>query len=653
MYDIWAFLLQTLTASGVAVLLLAVKALFRDKLPPKWHFAIWGILGITMLLPTGFHGRYVLFNWPLAVETLKTMLAGEYTYTQVLLPFPVLPAAMPRTFFDWLFVVYFLGVGFHLVKYVLCYIRLRFILRRGWEVGTEIKERIEHIAAQQKVRIRRIVTVPGLPSAFVCGVFRPILALPADTPIDDKILLHELLHLKQKDTVWSIVICVLRSIHWCNPLLIYCAGRAGNDLEARCDQRVLELLEGEERRDYGRILLAMANDRYARTPGATCANNGGKNIRRRIEAITRFKLYPAGMQLVSVCAAIVMALPLILGVEAVEVYELKNAIPAEVAFASARTNPCTTTAGAFDTYGKAVLDQNPVYRAMCAPADMQKELAETGTQRYKKGRFPYWDNGLESWPDLQEGYCIYNLKKISDTAYEGLIVFQLNYRPDGKETEFGRIIVASQNLRVEKEGHRWVTIPLDEFQWIEHIRQQIGWGAADLPAYIYSAEAENFRVEVQVQTIHVVDNTVQEENDMSFLFGANTYFDTTPKPHAEFTWVRYSRANVCTHLGTQEERDRINHLGLSITQVAEGAQRPVLSEPQHAEGTGSSNDGTGWTSVSLKDGWEPVLYMNGSGSSGDADFINAQLPDGFAVDLYINGEKAAELDLTLQEGGPQ
>ncbi len=34
MRDIWAFLLQTLTASGVAVLLLIVKAMFRDKLSP-------------------------------------------------------------------------------------------------------------------------------------------------------------------------------------------------------------------------------------------------------------------------------------------------------------------------------------------------------------------------------------------------------------------------------------------------------------------------------------------------------------------------------------------------------------------------------------------------------------------------------------------
>lgn len=39
MRDIWAFLLQTLTASGAAVLLLAVKAMFRDKLSPRWQFS--------------------------------------------------------------------------------------------------------------------------------------------------------------------------------------------------------------------------------------------------------------------------------------------------------------------------------------------------------------------------------------------------------------------------------------------------------------------------------------------------------------------------------------------------------------------------------------------------------------------------------------
>ena len=45
MTDIWSFLLQTLTGSGVAVLLLVLKAMFRDKLSPRWQFAVWGVLG--------------------------------------------------------------------------------------------------------------------------------------------------------------------------------------------------------------------------------------------------------------------------------------------------------------------------------------------------------------------------------------------------------------------------------------------------------------------------------------------------------------------------------------------------------------------------------------------------------------------------------
>ena len=652
MLDIWAFLLQTLTASGVAVLLLAVKELFRDKLPPKWHFAIWGILGIILLIPAGIGGRYVLFNWPLAVETLKTMLAGEYSFTRVLLPFPVL-SKVPQTVFDWLFAVYFLGVVFHLMKYALSYIRLRSVLRRGREGGEDLMERINGIAAAQQVKIRKVVTVPGLPSAFVCGVFRPVLALPADTGIDDKILLHELLHLKQRDTVWSIVICFFRSIHWCNPLLIYCAKRAGNDLEARCDQRVLEQLEGEDRRDYGMILLSMTNDRFARTPGATCANNGGKNIRRRIEAIARFKLYPSGMELVAVCAAVILAVPMVIGVEATQVYDVDhNYIPPQMAFASARAVPCTTPAGAFDAYGKAILTHSGIYRAMCAPVDQQAALVESVMERLEASKFPYWDIGIDSWPNEQAGYFVYNLRQVGETAYEGLLVFELNYRPDGRANDFGTMVIGYQNLRVEKERHRWVTIPLEEIQWMETISQQIGWGVPDLPSYIYSDTAQNIRVDVKVQSIHVEDNTVQEEDEMSFLFGPTTSYNMVPKPNAEFDFVRYSRVNVITHLGTQAERDRIDRLGLSIATITDGYDRPFLSPPSTSEGTGSSNQGTSWSSRFLEDGWGPVEYMNGSGSSGSPDDMNAVLPDGFAVDLYINSEKAAELDLIPQEGGP-
>ena len=410
MGDFWAFLLQTLTASGAAVLLLIVKAMFRDKLSPRWQFAVWSILALVLLIPAGLWGRYALLNWPMWVEALKTLFTGSYTLTRVIAPIPLPSLAVPATVFDWLYLIYVLGVLFLLGRYLFSYIRLRLVLKTGRPVSPETAGRIQSAAEGYHLPACRGVEVEGLGSAFVCGIFSPVLALPAGKTVDDKVLLHELLHLKYRDVVWGILICVLRCVHWCNPLLWYCANEAGNDLESLCDQRVLERLEGEDRREYGQILLSMANERYARTPGTSSASNGGKNIRRRIQAIVRFKRYPAGMALVSVCAALMLAAPLVFGSRAVSVYNeggrLSGRADIDLSLASARTTWCTTMAGALDAYGKSLLVQSGAYRAMCAPMEQQSEIARIMRDRQEEGLWPTWDTGLPIEPDRSEGYYI-------------------------------------------------------------------------------------------------------------------------------------------------------------------------------------------------------------------------------------------------------
>lgn len=56
MNDIWSVLLQTLTASGVAALLLALKAMFRDKLSPQWQVRRLGCAGYGPDAPGGLAG---------------------------------------------------------------------------------------------------------------------------------------------------------------------------------------------------------------------------------------------------------------------------------------------------------------------------------------------------------------------------------------------------------------------------------------------------------------------------------------------------------------------------------------------------------------------------------------------------------------------
>lgn len=652
MYDIWGFLLQTLTASGVALLLLIVKAMFRDKLPPKWQFGIWSVLLLALLTPAGLGGRYVLFKWPMVVETLKSVLAGEYSITRVLHPIPVCNR-MPVTFWDWLFGIYTAGVLLHLLRYAVSYIQLRSLLNCGEEPEATLCDRIKDLARTYKLPDCKIVIVPGLPSAFVCGIFRPVLALPEET-VDEKVILHELLHLKSGDTAWSILICVLKSIHWCNPLLTYCADRAGNDLETRCDQQVLEILEGEARRDYGRILLHMANDRYAGVPGATCVNNGGKNIRRRIEAIARFRLYPAGMKLVSICAALILALPMVLGVQADTVYGNENRYPRELemelSMASARTTPCTTPAGAFDAYAKAILTQNGIYRMMCAPEGELEALSRELLDRYENCMYPNWDIGVNAWANTETGYQIYNLMPDGD-GYRGLLVFQLDASPTGEAMEFGEICVATQELRVYQEKDRWVTIPLGEIQTKVIIREDLGWGCRELPAFVYTGTFGDFRIDVRYQTIWNVDNYIHSSNGF---WGSSSWFDTKPKPNANFSEMAQSQSYTMTHLGTQEQRDEIQWIGISLARVMEGEGEPeLMGLEQNSFVSGGSSSGQAWINIPAEEGWGPVLDLLGGGSSSPADLDQEELPAYYAAKLYVNNAFVAALKLQLREGGPQ
>ena len=648
MTDLWGFLLQTLTASGAAALLLVVKALFRDKLSPRWQFAAWGVLGLVLLVPAGLGGRYALVNWPWLVETAKTALAGDYSLTRVLVPIPLPRLRVPETAADWLYAVYAAGVLVLLIRYALSYVRLRLALRHGAPAGETRTAQIGAVAERYGLPVCRAVEVPGLTSAFICGVFRPVLALPAGTEADDKVLLHELLHLRHRDAAWGLVICLFRCLHWCNPLLWYCADRAGNDLEARCDQRVLELLEGEERRDYGRILLSMANEKYARAPGTSSMANGGKNIRRRIESIARFKKYPAGMALVSVCVAVTLAAPLLLGTQADAVYEggsLHRDMDVSAAMASARTVWCTTPAGALDTYAKSVLDQNGVYRAMCAPLEEQAAIGEELRANTEAGIYPTWDTGLPCWPNTQSGYAVYNLEPVGGDAYEGLLVVELNYPPEGQAAEESHTWLAWQSLRTERQDGRWVVLPLGEFQAVE-----TNWGSLppynceNLPAYLYEARTENFTVRLRYQTAFRVDSYVQNN---SWFFSSQS-FDTTPQPQGEFTAMDGQELSVI-YTGDPADKDEIRSIGVSCAPVQEGEERPELRKAGTGNVGGSSSDGSNWGARSLERDWGPEVRISGGGGSRHPKDFDQ--PAVYAADLYINGVKRAELTLLPVEGG--
>ena len=438
MGNIWEFLLQTLTVSLAAAVLLIVKYLLTDKLSPRWQYGVWGLLALRALIPAGT-ARQVLLPLPVWVDMWKTAaergLGSAYASpwssldAGSVLP---LPSGAPRSLTDWLFLVYVLGVLGWLLWKLAAYARLRLVLRRGTPASAEVSARLAAVCEKYGLRSCRAVEVEGLPTAFVCGVIRPVLALPRGGA-DDKVLLHELLHLKYFDAAQGIFWCLIRALHWCNPFMHYVLDRVGNDLESLCDQRVLERLEGEERREYGGILLGMANAKYARAPGTSSISNGGKNISRRIAAIVRFKLYPRGMALASVCIVLVLAAPLLLGSAGTDIGHM---YPNELdgldrSLAAARTTRCRTPAAALDTYAKGLIYDNGVFLAAASPFEKHGELYEgMRASRAEDWVAYHYESVPEQYAiDSGSGYLINNLV-CSEGVCEAELILTVNYVAD-------------------------------------------------------------------------------------------------------------------------------------------------------------------------------------------------------------------------------
>ena len=541
MENIWAFLMQTLTASVAAAMLLIAKRLFLDKLSPRWQYGVWVILALRVLLPAGLLGRSLLPEGRMVLETarltveanLSSALTQPYTGTEVVAPVPLLRPVMPTSVTDWLFIIYVAGVVLTLLWFLLTYVALRRKVARGRAPAPEVTAQLERVAVGYGLKVpKRVVVLAEAESAFVCGPLSPVLVLP-ERAVDDKVLLHELLHLKYGDLWAGVGICLLRCLHWCNPLLWYCWNRAQNDSEALCDQRVLERLEGEQRREYGVILLSMAEDKYARAPGTTSMANGGRNIKDRIGAIARFKRYPRGVALGARCVAVVLAVTCLAGTGgavAVPEYDQRGSF----AMTAAMLNRPTTVAGALDTYAKAVLCDSPVYFAMVTPEKERAQVVQAVEAPFEEVDLyasPFSDLGYR-WtrPAWQAEWSVMNLLADGAGGYTGVLFFT----PLSNNETLGLVY---QSVAIRPLGDYWTVEPTGEL--MPQLRED--WWlcpSTNTPYATYTAEGEGLYLEVDFQCRLWGDSTVWDTSYGSFAFSDSGYLDPKPLPHLSFTQLR-------------------------------------------------------------------------------------------------------------------
>lgn len=323
MTNLWTVLYFTLGITLTGLMLVLFKRLFRDKLSARWHYLVWLVLLVRAILPENLR----LFSTGFALNTLwvsgmKRLRAAVELGRNSLLSTPFgmgggeisLLKKMPFSAWsltDRLFAVYLAGVAAVLLYDALLYAGLRLEIRKGAAATPSLREKIRKTAEKYDLPAQKSVRIcKGIETPFLCGMVRPILVVPesmAET-IDEKVLLHEMLHLKHHDVFVNFLLHLLQALNWFNPFVYWLCRIIRNDSEALCDQRALERLRGEEKREYGMLLLDMADSRCASRIGTTSMANGARNIKTRIGRIADFGRVPKGAAFATACITVVLCL---------------------------------------------------------------------------------------------------------------------------------------------------------------------------------------------------------------------------------------------------------------------------------------------------------------------------------------------------------
>ena len=186
--------------------------------------------------------------------------------------------------------------------------------RRLFEASEDItvKETLEALeAARTGLGIRRNIRYrwdPGLKVPLSIGVIRPILLLPKQRYSDEEggfIYEHELLHIKNYDTLFKLLGVLVTGLNWYNPLVYWLVRELGKVSESVCDEQIALNCGEEQRKMYAQLILQMVTvERGKSGKGFKYTAPFGssrENVKERISLMMKTRKLKAGMRVLAVC----------------------------------------------------------------------------------------------------------------------------------------------------------------------------------------------------------------------------------------------------------------------------------------------------------------------------------------------------------------
>lgn len=137
------------------------------------------------------------------------------------------------------------------------------------------------------------------------GVVQPIIVLPNQKYSKQElnfICEHELLHIKNNNTLFKIISLWVIVLNWFNPLVYFLFWELDFLSEIVCDESIVSLLEREQRICYGNLILKILTKKKESAPiFITSFSNDKKRVENRMKLMMNVKKMKRGIKILSVC----------------------------------------------------------------------------------------------------------------------------------------------------------------------------------------------------------------------------------------------------------------------------------------------------------------------------------------------------------------
>ena len=313
--------------------ILLFKRLIKDKLGAKWHYYIWFLVLLRLLIPFAPQSSlsvYNLFTYFQQKEASPIIVSSENTQDirtgyveeqarvselpQDSIAFPenksVLEGVTPEQAYEFSIpnintlgiLSYIWLMGLLIIALYTISVNLLFWLKIKHQDSISDQGILKLFDdCKGKMGISKdvpLIETDRVKTTTLFGFSQPRLLLPPNITkkltMDELryIFFHELAHIKQKDIIINWVVGLAQIIHWFNPMIWYAFYRMRQDREVACDALALSYLYHEDYKKYGQVIIKLLEGfaKQTQVPGMIgVVGSNNSNIKKRVTMIALFK----------------------------------------------------------------------------------------------------------------------------------------------------------------------------------------------------------------------------------------------------------------------------------------------------------------------------------------------------------------------------